>query len=500
MAKILTAEQTRAADQYTIEHEPIASIDLMERASTAFVDWFIERFPTSQSVAIFCGTGNNGGDGLAISRILQTKRDDVNAFVIGDPKKGTQDFKINLERWTKLGNPISVINSAHDFQGNVSSDIIIDGLFGSGLSRPLTEVYAELIEVLNAEDATRIAIDIASGLFADLPARGVIFQPDFTITFQLPKLAFLLPENAAYVGKWMVVDIGLSVDFIESVPSDRHYIDVGFARSLLKPRKKFAHKGDFGKILLIAGSKGKMGAAVLAARACLRAGAGLLTVYVPGIGLDVLQTSVPEAMVLTDPHADRLTSVPEEISGFDTIAVGPGIGQHPETLEMLTELLALVERPMVIDADALNIISSRPELLDSIPVGSILTPHPKEFQRLVGNYYDSFDRLEKQQQLVAKYNLNVLVKGAHSTIVEPSGTTYFNSTGNPGMATAGSGDVLTGVVTGLLAQGYSASNALQLGVYLHGAAGDLAASRLGQPSLMASDIIEELPKAFSSLA
>lgn len=472
----------------------------MERASNAFVNCFVERFSSEKSISIFCSTGNNGGDGLAIARLLQSVGYPIELFVVGDHKRGSEDFQINFDRWLKLGLPITLIDSGHDLERGFSSDIIIDGLFGSGLARPLSGVYAELVESLNSKNSVRIAIDIASGLFADQPAQGVIFQPDFTISFQLPKLAFLLPENATYVGEWTVVDIGLSADFIDSAPSDKYYIDINFARSLLKPRKKFAHKGNFGKVLLIAGSKGKVGAAVLAARACLRAGAGLLTVYVPGVGLDVLQTAVPEAMVLTDRQADYLTSLPDDLSDFDTIAIGPGIGQHPETLVMLSHLLASAERPMVIDADALNLIASKPELLGSVPAGSILTPHPKEFQRMAGNYSDSFDRLEKQQQLAAKYNLNVLVKGAHSTIIDPMGVAYFNSTGNPGMATAGSGDVLTGVVTGLLAQGYSASNALQLGVYLHGTAGDLAASRLGQPSLMASDIIEELPRAFSSLA
>lgn len=472
----------------------------MERASIAFVGWFVEEFSSEKSISIFCGTGNNGGDGLAIARLLQSVGYPIELFVVGDHKRGSEDFQLNLERWSKLENPITFIDSVHDLKKDFSSDIIIDGIFGSGLSRGLTGVYAELIEYLNAENSVRIAIDIASGLFADQPAQGAIFQPDFTISFQLPKLAFLLPENAAYVGEWQVVDIGLSTDFIDSVPSDKYYIDIKYARSLLKPRQKFAHKGDFGKVLLIAGSKGKMGAAVLAARACLRAGAGLLTVRAPGVGLNVLQTSVPEAMVLTGHQTDYLTSLPDDLSDFDAIAIGPGIGQHPETLVMLSQLLTIAERPMVIDADALNLIGSKPELLDAIPAGSILTPHPKEFQRITGNYSDSFDRLEKQQQLAVKYNLNVLVKGAHSTIIDPIGVAYFNSTGNPGMATAGSGDVLTGIVTGLLAQGYNVLEALQLGVYLHGSAGDLAASRLGQPSLMASDIIEELPRAFSSLA
>ncbi len=500
LAKILTAEQTRAADQYTIEHEPIASIDLMERASIAFTDWFKDRFAPGQSVFIFCGTGNNGGDGLAIARLLKADHYEVEAFVVGDPKKGSEDFQINYDRWTKPGTPIKVIDSADELVDDFSPDIIIDGMFGSGLSRPLTGTYAELIEVLNSLNSIRVSIDIASGLYTDRPAQGAIFQPDYTVSFQLPKLAFLLPENAAYVGKWTTVDIGLSTQFIQAAPSTKHYMDRGFARALLKSRKKFSHKGDFGKVLLIAGSKGKMGAAVLSARACLRAGAGLLTVYVPGIGLDVMQSSIPEAMVLTDPDMDCLTALPKELDAFDTIAIGPGIGQDQQTLQMLTALLHEIETPMVIDADALNLISANPELLHSIPANSILTPHPKEFQRLGGNYSDSFERLEKQQQLAVKYNLNLLVKGAHSAIAAPEGSTYYNSTGNPGMATAGSGDVLTGVVTGLLAQGYNALEALQLGVYLHGSAGDLAASRLGQPSLIASDIIEELPQAFSSLA
>lgn len=470
----------------------------MERASHAFVNWFTSKFSPNQTVTIYCGTGNNGGDGLAIARMLKALHYTIEVCIAGDPAKGSDDFKINYERWHAIGQSMIIVDPQQ--VADIRTDIIIDGLFGSGLSRPLEGVYAELIEMLNAAEAIRISIDIASGLFADQPAEGTIFNPDFTLSFQLPKLAFLLPENDPYVGEWQVVNIGLSADFITAEKVNKYYMDQGFVKSLLKPRKKFAHKGDFGKVLLIVGSKGKMGAAVLAARACLRAGAGLLTVYVPSVGLDVMQSAVPEAMVLTDPNTDHLSACPTHLADFDTIAIGPGIGQHPDTLQMLEQLLTTVNSPMVFDADALNLISGKPKLLKSIPEGSVLTPHPKEFQRLAGNFSNSFERLKKQQQLAAKYNLNVLVKGAHSAISDADGVTYFNSTGNPGMATAGSGDVLTGVVTGILAQGYNSLEALQLGVYLHGAAGDLAARRLGEVSLIASDIIDDLPMAWGNLS
>lgn len=470
----------------------------MERASTAFVDWYTPRFKAEQSVAIYCGTGNNGGDGLAIARLLRTLGYTVSVMIVGDPSKGSEDFKTNYQRWHAIGQSTMIVSAAQ--VSDSPADVIIDAIFGSGLTRPVTGWYAELIAALNEAGAIRIAVDIASGLFADHPASGTTFRPDFTVAFQFPKLAFLLPENDAAVGTWVVVDIGLSGDFIEQTDTNKHFMDAAFAKTLVRSRKKFAHKGDFGKVLLVVGSKGKMGAGVLAARACLRAGAGLLTVHVPGVGLDVLQTAVPEAMVLTDPCADHLTCCPPEIAGYDVVAIGPGLGQHPETLLMLEQLLAKVNSPMVIDADALNMVATKADLAKMIPPGSILTPHPREFQRLVGPYVNDFERLEKQQHLAGKYNLNVLVKGAHSTIADPQGVLYFNSTGNPGMATAGSGDVLTGVVTGLLAQGYKGLAALQLGVFLHGAAGDVAADRVGQVPLIASDIIASAAEAWRQLS
>ncbi len=499
MAKILSVDQIRAADRYTIEHEPISSIDLMERASQAFVHWFINKFATDQIVTIYCGIGNNGGDGLAIARLLLKRQYDVKVIMVGDASKGSLDFKINYARWLDLDQPLTAINEAGDLPQLSSTDIIVDGLFGSGLSRPLEGLYYEIIHALNEMDATKVSIDIASGLFADKAAEGVIFQADYTVSFQLPKLAFLLPENAKFVGEWQVVDIGLSKEFVNSTSSQHTYLDHDEVAPLLRPRNKFDHKGNYGHTLLIAGSKGKMGAAILAARACLRSGAGLLTVLVPSVGLNTIQNAVPEAMAIADPCEDHISQVPEGLDAVDTVAIGPGIGQHPNTLAMLTQLLVQVDRPLVLDADALNLIGANRELLEKIPTDSILTPHPKEFQRLTKKFVDSFERLELQKRFTSKYNLTVLVKGAHSTITSRDNQIYFNSTGNPGMATAGSGDVLTGVVTGLLTQGHKPLTALQLGVYLHGAAGDIAAQQIGQNALIASDLIKSLPSAIRVL-
>jgi ADP-dependent NAD(P)H-hydrate dehydratase / NAD(P)H-hydrate epimerase len=493
--KIFSVSQIRAWDAYTIANEPIPSWDLMERASLNFVRWFCERFDGSKSVKVFCGTGNNGGDGLAVARLLLQKHYPVQVFAVKHAEKFSDDFQKNLTS-LELEIPIKWIENGTNFPQLFPEDYVIDALLGSGLSRPTSGVLADVIQQINNSNSTVISIDIASGLFADSPnlPTDIIVKPDFTVSFQCPKLAFFQPQYAEYVGQWHVLDIGLGTQFEQATDTPYHFITSSLIDnySFLHPRKKYAHKGTYGHALLLGGSYGKIGAMVLSSRACLRSGVGLLSVQIPRCGYDILQTSLPEAMVVPDWHWMVNTSV-SDISPYTALGVGPGMGKDPLTLQMLKQLLPTVVVPLVLDADALNLIGENPDLFDSIPKNAILTPHPKEFQRLLGrNWNNDYEKLELLRDFTQKHQVIVCLKGAHTAIAAPNGAIYFNSTGNPGMATGGSGDVLTGIITGLLAQGIAPMEAAIFGVYQHGLAGDRAAQKCTQPAMIASDIINEM--------
>jgi NAD(P)H-hydrate epimerase len=474
--------------------------DLMERACTAFVEWFVTRYDAREKVGIVCGTGNNGGDGLGIARMLKSKNFNVSVWIIKSEKKADGFIK-NRDRLPK-DIPVVEISDATSFNP-LDQSILIDAIFGIGLSRPVEGIYADVIRKFNSEQRVKkIAVDIPSGLKADKASSGEIIKADHTVTFIVPKLALMFPHSAAYVGEWHLEDLGLNVDF-QSFFGDQHrsvfpdfYIDDRSVRKLIRSRKKFSHKGDYGRALLIAGSYGKMGAAVLAAKATLRSGVGLLTVHIPRCGYNIIQTSVPEAMASIDEQENYFSDV-QGLDKYDVIGIGPGLGMNESTATALKKILDL-GKPTVLDADALNIIAENPNLLYSIPAGSILTPHPGEFERLAGKSNNGFARLHLQANLSATTKSVVILKGAHTSITNPGGGgTCFNSTGNPGMAKGGSGDVLTGVLTGLLSQGYPAIEAALLGVYIHGLAADLAASKTGQTSLVAGDIVEFLGQSFS---
>lgn len=497
--KIFSAEQTHRTDQFTIENEPIASIDLMERAATTFVRWLMDHYKSKSKVYVFCGTGNNGGDGLAVSRILISKGWQVIPFTVKASGKKSPNCEINLKRLQELVE-VKNIEKEEDLSLELSSkDIVIDAMFGSGLARPVKGIYAYVIDLINNSRASVVSIDVASGLFCDAHSEeGEIIKADHIVTFQLPKLAFFMPENSPYVGSWHVVDIGLSRAFIAKEPSDYYYLQRSYVRKLLKPREKFAHKVSFGRIMLITGSFGKMGAAVLSTKASLRAGAGLVTAHLPGCGYSIMQTAVPEAMVSVDINERYIFSVPD-LSKYSALGIGPGLDQHVETYDVLHRILDQYKKPVVLDADALNIMAEHRELLQIIPERSILTPHPGEFKRLAGTWANDFERLEKQIAMSKEYKIFIILKGHYTSVSSPDGKVYFNSTGNAGMATGGSGDVLTGILTGLLGQGYLPGAAAVLGVYLHGLAGDMAAGMLGEESLIASDIIDYLSDAFNRL-
>ena len=497
MLKILTSAQTKDLDAYTIKHEPISSIALMERACQAFITWFTQKVEVSQKIGIVCGTGNNGGDGLGIARLLSELNYSVNVWIVRGEAPVSVDFKTNLERINEKVEVIDIVNTPDPALFS-ECDVLVDAIFGSGLSRPVTGIYEHVINCINRTKAIKISVDVPSGLFTDQHSVGNIIKADHTVSFQLPKLAFLMPENYGYVGDWNVVDIGLSSAFLADVSSPYFYITENSVKEKIKKRTKFDHKGTFGHALLIAGSFGKMGACVLSARACLCAGVGLLTVHVPKSGYNIIQTSVPEAMASVDEHELFFSNV-VDINQYNSIGIGPGLGQSNETVNAFHKILKQ-GRPLIIDADGLNIIAINSEFVDLISMDSILTPHPKEFERLVGKWQNDFERLDKQIRFSIKTKSVVILKGAHSSIATPDGNIYFNSTGNPGMATGGSGDVLTGILTGLLAQGYSAKDAAIVGVYLHGLAGDMAALEKSQNSLVASDLIDFLPAAFKTVA
>jgi ADP-dependent NAD(P)H-hydrate dehydratase / NAD(P)H-hydrate epimerase len=486
--KILTSKQTAELDAYTIEHEPVSSIDVMERAATAFTVWFNARFSHPQKIIIFCGPGNNGGDGLAIARLLRQREYNPEVYIIktGKPSK---DFILNKERLEKLS-AIKYIAATQDIPALSPSDIIIDAIFGSGLNRMPEGIFSKCIEDINKSKATIISVDIASGLFADRETEcKTIIEPTYTISFQLPKLAFFLPQNDKYTGDWHLVDIGLSQEFLNKIETPYYYTDEAAIKGWIKKRSRFSHKGTYGKSLIIGGSYGMMGAVVLAAKACLRTGTGLCKTYTPTCGYEIVQSCISENIALTDPSFDFITQLPD-LKLYNAIGVGPGLDESEQTKTALTKLFMTANAPLVIDAGALNIIAGDKALLEIIPAQSILTPHPKEFERLAGYAKNDFDRLRLAKELAKKINCYIILKGAFTVICTPEGKCYFNSTGNPGMAKAGSGDVLTGVITSLLSQGYEPFKAAVLGVYIHGFAGDAAAERYSEFSITASDIIE----------
>lgn len=502
--KILAADKIHEADLYTIRNELIADIDLMERAANACFYWLITNIPGHKRIKVICGAGNNGGDGLAIARLMASKGYTTEVFLFGSPKKLSPNCLINFNR---LLESASVKCKVITEKGSLpvfhpDEDIIIDALFGSGLSRPVTGFLAGVIRQLNDQHSITISIDLPSGLFCDETVAGLsdpaIIHADHTLTFSPPKLALFFPENDRYIGNWHLLDIGILQEYIDQAETHYFYTTRPDCKKILKKRNKFSHKGTFGHAYLVCGSKGKMGAAVLAAKACLRSGPGLVTVHIPRSGNTILQTSIPEAMLFLDADEDIFSGIPD-LSVYSSIAIGPGIGQADATQRALKHLIQNSNLPLIFDADAINILGENKTWIPFIPKGSIFTPHPKEFDRLTGKSSNDFDRNKIQREFSIKHGVYVVLKGAHTAITTPDGNCYFNTTGNPGMATGGSGDVLTGILAGIKAQGYSSLETCLLGVYIHGLAGDFAAEERGHEALIAGDIIQHLGNAFLSL-
>lgn len=501
--KIFTSDQLHGLDQYTISHEPIKSIDLMERAAQALTAAIREEWNDLTPVIVFAGPGNNGGDALAVARLLATAGYKVTAYLFNIHNHLSEDCQTNWQRLND-GKRVSTQEVRLDFDPpELNADmLVVDGLFGSGLNKPLTGGFASLVKYINHSPAKVVSIDMPSGLMCEdntLNIHSNIIRANLTLTIQQPKLSMLFADCQEYLGRVRVLDIRLSREYIDNTPSAYSMIEEAEIRQMLRPRPDFAHKGTMGSALLIAGSYGMAGAAILSSRACLRSGAGKLTIHTPRRNYAIMQTAVPEAVMQMD-RDECCFSDSVDCSAFDAIGIGPGLGQSENTAIALIGQVRRAKCPVVLDADALNILASHQAWVQSMPQGIILTPHPREFDRLAGSPSGSdYERLTRAVQLATHHQGYIILKDHFTAICMPNGHVTFNTTGNSGMATAGSGDVLTGIITALLARGYTHKEAALLGTYLHGLAGDIAAEEMGKESLVAGDIVRALPKAFKRL-
>ena len=497
--KIFTSEAIKKIDSATIAIDGITELELMERAASAVTYEIISRWRTSKRMVIFAGPGNNGGDALAVARMLyeQGYRPEVFLFNIRSSHL-SECCAANRQRLLEMGD-IDFTEIVDNFSPPElgPGDVVIDGLFGSGLHSPLKGGYTSLVQYINNSEAYIVAIDMPSGLFGEWNEgtdRRNIINADLTLTFGAKRLSFFFSENAEHIGQCIVLDIDLNREAIASPPADFYLIEKEDVREMLKPLYPFINKYDNGTLYLIAGSYGMMGAAILAARGAQRIGAGLVTVHAPASANTIMQTSCPEALFEAD-ESDICTTIINSKRRFSVVALGPGMGTSDETIDAVDHFLKNYRKPCLLDADALNCIAARPMLLRSIPKGSIITPHTGEFDRLFGKSVTDEERLKRAINQSKMYNITIVLKGHYTMMIRPDGKVYINSSGNPGMATAGSGDVLTGMIAGLISQGYSPDNSVWMGVYIHGRAGDLAAQKLGQNSLIASDIINNIGPA-----
>ena len=499
MLPLLIAPQIRDADAYTIAHEPITSLDLMERASKTFVGWFVNHFPDkNQPIAVYCGTGNNGGDGLAIARMLhghQYKTISVKIARFSD--KASEDFNVNLKRVADAQLSVTEIDPDENFPPE-ESEIIIDALLGTGLNKPLEGDYKRLVSHLNGLQKTVVAVDVPTGLFSDgeMSEDAVVLKADLVITFQQPKISFLLPESGPYIKCWEAVNIGIDEQFIASQNSPYAAVEEKDARRIIKPRHKFSNKGTYGHALIVAGKPETMGAALLCSSAAVYAGAGLTTACVPQSGLTALNSYMPEIMAIVR-SGNELPNIKWE--AFSAVGVGPGLGIDDLALEMLTYILGNYQNPIVFDADALNLLATHKTLWSSIPKNSILTPHMKEFDRLFGEHRNWWQRVRTGIQKAREHSMCILLKNDYTMVFTAAGKVYFNTTSNPAMASGGMGDVLTGIITSLLSQGYAPEEACILGAWLHGKAGDELALTGRLNVVLPSQVAARIPATMAKL-
>ena len=495
--KLLTAAQIREWDQYTIAHEPKSPLQLMERAASACVAWLASKGWEKRHFHIFCGKGNNGGDGLAIARMLSERGINVTVFILELEKTGSPLFQENFQQLNGSNVKVHFITSEALFPIIEPQSIIIDALFGTGLHQPLEGLSETLVHHINRIGAAVVSIDLPSGMFADASSKNqTVVRAQYTLTFQVPKQSFMLAENSERLGKVLLLDICLSADFYHQAVVQFNTVESDQIKTLFRYRDPASHKGHFGHALLIGGSYGKIGAMVLATAACMRSGCGLATAYIPTCGYAVMQTVVPEAMVHTGKGIEQLDSIEIEFDKYAAIGIGPGMGTAEITQAGLLHFLEFSKQKMVLDADALNIISNNKEIISRLPHHTILTPHPKEFDRLFGDQQNEWERIQTAMMQAKALQMIIILKGHRSLIALPDGRGYFNQTGNAGLAKGGSGDVLTGMITAFLAQGYTQEQAALLGVYLHGLAADEAIRSIAEESLLASDVIASISQAF----
>ena len=502
--KIFTSAQIHEHDKYTIEHEPISSVDLMERAAKAITHAIAERWSPNTPVVVFAGPGNNGGDALAVARMLADKGYQVRVYLFNIHNNLSADCSVNRKRLneSKKIKSFSEISLNFDPPQLTEDTLVVDGLFGSGLNKPLSGGFASLVKYINQSPSKVVSIDIPSGLMCEdntYNIRTNIIRADVTLTLQYKKLAMMFADNQPYIGKLQILDIGLSKEYADNTECKYCIVDEADIRKLVRPRPDFVHKGSMGNALIVAGSYGMAGAAVLATKACLRSGAGKVIARTAKNNCMMMQIAVPEAVRSIDPDAE-VFSESASADDIDALGIGPGLGQAETTAVALIGQFKRTHCPIVADADALNILANHRAWLQQLPKNIIMTPHPKEMDKLASNAANGdYDRLAKALDFAERHDAFIILKGHYTAVCTPQGKVFFNNTGNSGMATAGSGDVLTGILTGLLARGYSEEQACLLGVYLHGLAGDIAAGKLGKESLIASDIIDHLPMAFRSI-
>ncbi len=504
--KILTGEQIRTIESETIVRDEISSLDLMERAATVFSHWFMHKkcFPKSTSVLVLAGVGNNGGDALVVARLLHREGYPVTVYVVEYSPTYSEECSHNLRLLKEVEIPCTTIASRENLPSQdvyEKYNLIIDGIFGTGINREVSGVARDAINWINESGKKVISIDVPSGLFLDRPTDFAVKAFE-TVTFQTPKLALYLPDNHDYCGKVSIAHIGLSEEAIAEMETDFYYTDLIEVQNLIKPLSRFAHKGQLGHALIIGGSLGMTGSVCLASKAALKTGCGLVTAYLPKCGVPVIQGNFPEAMAIGDRHEEHITAIEYNITP-DAIGIGVGMGQHDDTRRALYDFLKKNSEqeksiPLVVDADGLNILSNHSEWLSLLPPGTILTPHPKELSRLIGEWGDDFEKIQKTREFARQYEVTVVIKGAFSLIIDAA-TIHVNSSGTPALATAGSGDVLTGMITSLQAQGYSPRDAAILGVYLHGLTANLTRERVHERSFIASDIIDNIGNAYAHL-
>lgn len=501
--KIFASNVIREIDIATCEAQKIDSIELMERAAEQVCKEVKKLFSPSQRIVVVAGPGNNGGDALAVARLLfEQEYKKLEVFLFNVVGKLSHDCDEERKRLLSAGG-INFTEVKRDFMPPYLSenDVVIDGLFGTGLRQPLQGGFVSVAKLINESKAFVISIDMPSGLFGEWNEHvnfNNMVHANVTFTFQVPRLAFFFPENAEVVGEWKLLDIMLDDAKMRELPSEFTLVEAGSVSPLLRQRRKFTAKRDYGSVLLMAGSIGMMGAAVMSARAALKSGAGLVTVHSAKVGMPIVQTAVPEAMFEPDRNDNFITDMTVH-HDHQVVAVGPGIGSNPRTIDALEMFLKNCKSPLVLDADALNCIAKRPSLLEILPPQTILTPHIGEFDRIFGVHPNSEERLKKAIDMAKYYNVIIVLKGHFTVTVRPTGKVYFNSTGNPGMATAGSGDVLTGVIASFVAQGYRPEHAATLGVYVHGLAGDMAVAQLGEYGIVASDIAAYCGRAIRAI-